>query len=70
MATLYEALKKARDPAPYLVSLMKKMEDGTFVPSFTKGKGKGNAGLKDHGDDRSRGEQDSRSPSRSSTIEL
>merc|ERR1719201_336114 len=33
MATLYEALKTAKDPAPYLADLMKKMEDGTFVPS-------------------------------------
>jgi hypothetical protein len=70
MATLYEALKKAWDPAPYLVSLMKKMDDGTFVPSFTKGNDTGNAGLHDHREDRSRGERDSRSRSRGSTFSL
>jgi hypothetical protein len=64
MAQLYHQLKGAREPASYLVALMKRMEDGTFM---TKGKGKGNAGRFDHrGDDPSPGDQNSRSSSRSS----
>jgi hypothetical protein len=68
MAQLYHLLKNAREPASFLVSLMKRMEDGTFM---TKGEGKGNAGRFDHGgDDRSSGDENSRSRSRSSRFSI